>query len=201
VTWPASLLDLLDQLGTREDELRPLASISGHSRLLANISVCVASQEELPASRSRETGTRANKLSSTVSGISWLEVRSPEADPKVVVVEGRPAIFLVGTRRSLSGNSFRDHTAQQSIELSSFEVSTELSPAFYDQILRFVREYYLRVRPEVFGEVRLGEISGAPALAFSMHGPGGEWRIDATVQAGDPLRVHLSQSDAFRKKR
>ena len=108
------------------------------------------------------------------------------------MVEGRPAIFLVGTRRSLSGNSFRDHTAQQSIELSSFEVSTELSPAFYDQILRFVREYYLLVRPEVFGEVRLGEISGAPALAFSMHGPGGEWRIDATVQAGDPLRVHLS---------
>ena len=78
------------------------------------------------------------------------------------------------------------------IEPLSFEISTELSPADYDQILRFVREYYLLVRPDVFGEVRLGDINGSPALTFSMFGPAGEWRIDATVQAGNPLRVRLS---------
>jgi heat shock protein HtpX len=96
------------------------------------------------------------------------------------------------TRKSLSGRSIRDRTAQRSIEPLSFEINTELSPAFYDQILRFVREYYLLVRSDVFGDVRLGETSGAPALAFSMFGPRGQWRVDATMQAGNPLRVRLT---------
>ena len=56
------------------------------------------------------------------------------------------------------------------IEPLSFEISTELSPADYNQILRFVREYYLLVRPDVFGEVRLGDINGSPALTSSMFG-------------------------------
>jgi Fic family protein len=49
VTMARSLLDLLDQLGTREDELRPLASISRHSRYSAKYLGLRAAQEELPA--------------------------------------------------------------------------------------------------------------------------------------------------------
>ena len=49
VAMARSLLDLLDQVGTREDELKPLNALSKHSPYSAKYLSLRASQEELPA--------------------------------------------------------------------------------------------------------------------------------------------------------
>lgn len=49
VTMGRSLLDLLDQVGTREDELRPLKKLAGKSSYSAKYLALRANQERLPA--------------------------------------------------------------------------------------------------------------------------------------------------------
>jgi heat shock protein HtpX len=75
--------------------------------------------------------------------------------------------------------------------VQTFGVDTELSPAYQDGILRFIREYYLLVRPKVFGDVRFGKEDGVPSLAFSVFGPDGRWRIDAILLTGNPIKVRF----------
>ena len=53
VAMARSLLDLLDQVGTREDELKPLRALSKQSPYSAKYLSLRASQEELPALMAR----------------------------------------------------------------------------------------------------------------------------------------------------
>lgn len=73
----------------------------------------------------------------------------------------------------------------------SFELNTELSPVYHASIPRFLREYYLLVRPTAFGDVRIGNDGAVPMLTFTAYGPGGKWRIDAHLQTGNPLHGRL----------
>lgn len=76
-------------------------------------------------------------------------------------------------------------------EFQTLDIDTELSPAYHEDILRFIREYFLLPYPKTFGDIRIGNEGGVPTIAFTAYGPGGAWRIDAALRTGNPIKVQL----------
>ena len=75
---------------------------------------------------------------------------------------------------------------------TSFVIDTELSPAYYDEPLKFIHHNYLLSKPEAFGSIRRKRSGGVLVLSFVAFDPNRTWQIEARMTAGKPIHVEMT---------
>ncbi|HJX24002.1 MAG TPA: hypothetical protein VJ574_06355 [Candidatus Bathyarchaeia archaeon] len=75
----------------------------------------------------------------------------------------------------------------------TFSIDTEELPyLFSNEILVFIREYYVAPQPEIFSNVSIGKAGDNPTLSFLGIGPGNAWFIDTKVEIGSQIQVNMT---------
>ena len=77
----------------------------------------------------------------------------------------------------------------------SFVIDTEVTPAYYGDLLNFVYQHYILPRQEQFTDIRRASVDHDHSLFFRVLEPGGEGYIDVQMRSGKPVRVEMSPSD------
>ncbi|MEM3479311.1 MAG: M48 family metalloprotease [Candidatus Bathyarchaeia archaeon] len=72
----------------------------------------------------------------------------------------------------------------------SFNVQTEVSPAYYHDLLMFIYRKYIVPHYQNFANVRRWIINGKETLAFSLLGSG-SWYVDVEITTGDPFEIKM----------
>ncbi|MEM1607144.1 MAG: M48 family metalloprotease [Candidatus Bathyarchaeia archaeon] len=76
------------------------------------------------------------------------------------------------------------------VEEISFKVQTEVSPAFYHDLLMFIYRRYIVPHYHNFANVRRWIIDGKETLAFTVLGQG-PWYVDVEITTGDPFEIKM----------
>jgi len=76
----------------------------------------------------------------------------------------------------------------------SFEIETEVTPAYYDELLKYVYQNYLQPSSQRFANVKQSVVDGDYVLDFTFLEPEGKWHIDVNVKAGKPIQVTMTPS-------
>jgi len=77
----------------------------------------------------------------------------------------------------------------------SFNVETEVTPAYYEELLKYTYKNYLQPSPERFSNVKQAAVDGDYVLDFSLLDSKGRWRVAVNVKTGKPIQVTLMPSD------
>jgi heat shock protein HtpX len=79
-------------------------------------------------------------------------------------------------------------------ETVSFAIDTEVTPAYYEKLLDYAYQNYLRPQTERISNVRRSVQDGKPALSFTFLDPEGKWNIDIELKTGKPFEVSMNPS-------
>ena len=85
-------------------------------------------------------------------------------------------------------------------ETQTFLIDFDISPEYHDEVLSFINENYLIVKPEYFSNVRITKKENVNQLLFTAKDPTHGFQIDAGVKSGDPLEVTLIPSNGTPSK-
>jgi heat shock protein HtpX len=77
----------------------------------------------------------------------------------------------------------------------SFEIDTEITPAYFDDLLTFFYQQYIVPRAERFANVNRTVIDDEPVLSFAVLGSPERGHIDVEIRAGRPINVRIVPSD------
>ncbi|KPV65384.1 MAG: heat shock protein HtpX [Candidatus Bathyarchaeota archaeon BA1] len=80
-------------------------------------------------------------------------------------------------------------------EAISFLIDTEVTSAYLDELLKFIRQHYILALREHFTNIKLAVIDHDFVLAFTALGPEEKWHIDVEVRAEKPIRVRMVPGD------
>jgi len=80
-------------------------------------------------------------------------------------------------------------------EAVSFEIDTEVTSAYLDDLLKFVYQHYVLPLQENFANVKRMVVDHDHILAFTALGPEEKWHIDIEMRAGKPIQVKMIPSD------
>jgi len=78
----------------------------------------------------------------------------------------------------------------------SFSIETEVTPAYYDELIKYVNENYVLSRTKNFTNVNQSVVDGEHVLSFTVLDPNGKWHIDVVMKTGKPIQVTMQPSDA-----
>lgn len=78
----------------------------------------------------------------------------------------------------------------------SFAIQTEVTPAYYEELLSYIYHNYLQPQLEVFSNIKRTVEDGAPVLDFTFLDHENRWSIDAEVKTGKPVQVFMKPSNA-----
>jgi len=79
-------------------------------------------------------------------------------------------------------------------ELFSFSITTEVTSAYFNDLLMFIYQKYIAPHYEHFSNVRQWTVDGGEVLAFTLLDNAGKWAVDVEVEAGNPVRVRMTPS-------
>ena len=82
-----------------------------------------------------------------------------------------------------------------SVATVSFEIDTEITPAYFDDLLTFFYQQYIVPRAERFANVNRTVIDDEPVLSFAVLGPPERGHIDVEIRARRPINVRIVPSD------
>jgi heat shock protein HtpX len=85
-------------------------------------------------------------------------------------------------------------------EVPIFKVYTEISPAYYSELLLFIYQKYIVPFYRNFTNVRRWILDGRETLAFTFVDSSGAWYIDVEVTSGNPFEIKMKPS-AYTPKR
>ena len=85
-------------------------------------------------------------------------------------------------------------------EAMVFKVFTEVSPAYYNELLLFIYRKYIVPFYRNFANVRRWIIDGRETLAFTFLDPNGLWYVDVEVTSGNPVEIVMRPSAYTPKK-
>ena len=77
----------------------------------------------------------------------------------------------------------------------SFEIDTEITPAYFDDLMTFFYQQYILPHEERFMNVNRMEVDDNYALSFAVQGPGGRGYVDVEIRAGQPVKVKMTPND------
>jgi len=77
-------------------------------------------------------------------------------------------------------------------EAQSFVVDTEISPVYYDEVVKFIYHNYLLRHREVFGNIHRAKVNEVYTLYFTAFDPARTWSIGVEVKAGKPIQVRMT---------
>lgn len=78
---------------------------------------------------------------------------------------------------------------------SSFSIETEVTPAYYEDLLKYTYKNYLQPSPQRFSNVKQTVVDGDLVLDFTVLEPEGKWRVDVSVRTGKPIQVTMMPND------
>jgi len=78
----------------------------------------------------------------------------------------------------------------------SFSIETEVTPAYYEELLKYTYKNYLQPSSQRFANVKQTVVDGSYILDFSFLEPDGKWRIDVNMKTGKPIKITMTSSDA-----
>jgi len=78
----------------------------------------------------------------------------------------------------------------------SFSIETEVTPAYYDELIKYTYEHYVSPMGKNFTNVNQSVVNGQHVLSFTALDPNGRWHIDVVMKTGKPVQVTMQPSDA-----
>jgi len=78
----------------------------------------------------------------------------------------------------------------------SFSIETEVTPAYYDELIKYAYENYVVPMGKNFTKVNQSVVDGDYVLSFTALAPDGKWHIDVAMKTGKPIQVTMQPSDA-----
>jgi len=78
----------------------------------------------------------------------------------------------------------------------SFSIETEVTPAYYDDLIKYIYENYVLPMGKKFTNVTQSVVDGIHVLSFTALDPYGKWHIDVAMKTGKPIQVTMQPSDA-----
>lgn len=79
----------------------------------------------------------------------------------------------------------------------SFSIETEVTSAYYGELLKYVHENFVLPIKDRLANVRQTVGDGLHILNFTALGPNQRWHIDVEVKTGRPIRVLMTPSDTM----
>ncbi|MGQ9514679.1 MAG: M48 family metallopeptidase [Thermoproteota archaeon] len=80
------------------------------------------------------------------------------------------------------------------ISSTSFTIDTEVSPSYFEDLLKFFEQQYICPHQERFANVRREVDGNDKVLYFTVLGPEGKWYIDVEMRTGKPINVRMAPS-------
>jgi len=78
----------------------------------------------------------------------------------------------------------------------SFSIETEVTPAYYDELIKYTYEKYVLHMGKNFTNVNQSVADGDYILSFTVLDLNRKWHIDVTMKTGKPIQVTMQPSDA-----
>jgi len=76
----------------------------------------------------------------------------------------------------------------------SFSIETEVTPAYYEELLNYTYRNYLQPSSQRFANVKQTIVNGDYVLDFTSLEPEGKWHVDVSVKTGKPIQVTVTPS-------
>jgi len=83
----------------------------------------------------------------------------------------------------------------EELKSRNYFIDTEISPEYQNEVLEFIQENYLKVRPEYFKEIKKSGIEGLNQLSFISRDPKKDFSVKVRVKAGDPIELLLTDDN------
>jgi len=78
----------------------------------------------------------------------------------------------------------------------SFTIETEVTSAYYEELLNYTYQKYLQPQAQLFTNVKRDTADGEPALNFTFLGQKGKPDIDVRIKTGKPIQVFMTPNSA-----
>jgi len=78
----------------------------------------------------------------------------------------------------------------------SFSIETEVTPAYYEELLGYIYQKYVQPQSQFFANVKRSSVDGELALDFTFLGREGEGNVDIRVKTGKPIQIFMKPSSA-----
>ena len=85
-------------------------------------------------------------------------------------------------------------------ETQTFLIDFDISSQYHDEVLSFIDENYLMVKPEYFSNVRITKEGNVKRLLFTARDPTHGFQIETEVKSGNPIEVTLVPSNGTPSK-
>ena len=79
----------------------------------------------------------------------------------------------------------------------AFTIDTEVTPAYFEDLLKFIHQHYILQRQEHFTNVKRTIVDHDYLLSFTAIVPEGKGYIDVEMRTGKPVRVKMVPSDEW----
>jgi len=76
----------------------------------------------------------------------------------------------------------------------SFSIETEVTPAYYKELLNYTYKNYLQPSSQRFANVKQTVVNGDYVLGFTFLEPEGKWRVNVSMKTGKPIQVTMTPS-------
>ncbi len=71
----------------------------------------------------------------------------------------------------------------------SFSIETEVTPAYYEELLSYVYQKYIQPQSQLFADIKRSFVGGEPVLDFTFLGKEGKSNVVITMKTGKPVQV------------
>lgn len=77
----------------------------------------------------------------------------------------------------------------------TFNIETEVTPAYYEELLKYTYQNYIQSTAQRFANIKQTAVDGDYVLDFTFLEPDGKWHIDVNMKTGKPVQVTMTPSD------
>jgi len=77
----------------------------------------------------------------------------------------------------------------------SFNIETEVTPTYYEDLLKYTYQNYLQPQSQRFANVKQTVVNGGYVLGFTFLEPEGKWHVDVSMKTGKPIQVTMTPSN------
>jgi heat shock protein HtpX len=78
----------------------------------------------------------------------------------------------------------------------SFAIETEVTSAYYEELLNYTYQKYLQPQSESYANVKRDVVDGFPVLDFTFMDHEAKWNVDVRIKTGKPIQVLMTPSSA-----
>jgi len=79
---------------------------------------------------------------------------------------------------------------------ASFSINTEVTPAYYEELIKYTYQNYVLPNGKRFTNVSQSSFDGTYVLSFTALDPNGKWHVNVEMKTGKPIQITMQRSDA-----